>query len=147
MHLLQAVDQDALPGLEAVLDHELVVSYFVAGRSRVTPLDFNKEGERIEVFGPYRVAVNDSNAYLAAGLAGLGIFQTARFAVAEHLAKGELVQVLGDWNSDGAAVHVVYPPNRHLSAKVRVFVEWMAEVFAGYVADEGRVAQPGIAQR
>lgn len=117
-------------------DGHLVVGYFMAGGTRVVPLDFNKAGERIEVFGPYRVAVNDSNAYLAAGLAGLGIFQTARFAVAEQLNKGELVQVLEDWNCDGVPLHVVYPPNRHLSAKVRVFVEWMAEVFGGYV-DEG----------
>jgi len=128
-------------------DGHLVVRYFFAGGSRIMPLDFNKEAERFEVVGPYRVAVNDSNAYLAAGLAGLGIFQTARFAVAEHLAKGNLVQVLADWNCDGVPVHVVYPPNRHLSAKVRVFVEWMAEVFAGYVADEGEVAQPGAARR
>ena len=84
------------------------------------------------------MAVNDSNAYLTAGLAGLGIFQTARFAVAEQLSKGELVQVLGDWNCDGVPLHVVYPPNRHLSAKVRVFVEWMAEVFGGYVDEGGR---------
>lgn len=121
-------------------DGHLLVGYFIAGSARGVPLDFNREGERIEVSGPYRVAVNDSNAYLAAGLAGLGIFQTARFAVAEHLAKGELVQLLGDWNCDGVPVHVVYPPNRHLSAKVRVFVEWMAEVFGRDVVDGGGVA-------
>jgi DNA-binding transcriptional LysR family regulator len=122
-------------------DGHLLVGYFVAGGSRIVPLDFNKEGERIEVFGPYRVAVNDSNAYLAAGLAGLGIFQTARFAVAEHLARGELVQILQEWNCDGIPVHVVYPPNRHLSAKVRVFVEWMAEMFEGVVEEGGGVSQ------
>lgn len=120
-----------------IAEGHLVVGYFVAGGTRIIPLDFNKEGERIEVFGPYRVAVNDSNAYLAAGLKGLGIFRTARFAVAEHLAKGDLVQVLGDWSVQGVPVHVVYPPNRHLSAKVRVFVEWMAEVFAEMAAGEG----------
>jgi LysR family transcriptional regulator for bpeEF and oprC len=81
------------------------------------------------------VAVNDSNAKLAAGLAGLGIFQSTRFAVTEHLAKGELVQVLEDWSCDEIPLHVVYPPNRHLSAKVRVFVEWMAEVFGGTVEE------------
>lgn len=107
----------------------LIVGYFLAGGARILPLDFSKDGERIEVLEPYRVAVNDSNAYISAGLAGLGIFQTARFAVAAHLAKGDLVPVLEAWDCDPIPVHVVYPPNRHLSAKVRVFVDWMAEVF------------------
>jgi len=41
-----------------------------------------------------------------------------------------MVQVLADWTSEPLPVHVVYPQNRHLSAKVRVFVEWVAELFA-----------------
>jgi LysR family transcriptional regulator for bpeEF and oprC len=41
-----------------------------------------------------------------------------------------MVQILPDWLSDPLPVHVVYPQNRHLSAKVRVFVEWVAELFA-----------------
>lgn len=38
--------------------------------------------------------------------------------------------MLDDWQSDSFPLHVVYPQNRHLSAKVRVFVEWIAELFA-----------------
>ena len=135
------VERHGLPAHpREIEDRHQMVGYFLAGGTRAMPLDFNKAGERFEVFGPYRVAVNDSNAYLAAGLAGLGIFQTARFAVAEQLDKGDLVQVLGDWSCDGIPLHVVYPPNRHLSAKVRVFVEWIAEVFAEYVLDERTMA-------
>jgi DNA-binding transcriptional LysR family regulator len=134
------VEHRGLPAHPREIENgHLLVGYFVAGSARIVPLNFNKEGVRIEMSGPYRVAVNDSNAKLTAGLAGLGIFQSARFSVAEHLAKGELVQVLPDWNCDSIPVHVVYPPNRHLSAKVRVFVEWMAEVFGG-VEEEGRGA-------
>lgn len=142
------VERRGLPRHPREIEEEhLLVGYFIAGGSQILPLDFNRGEERIEVSGPYRVAVNDSNAYLAAGLAGLGIFQTARFAVAEHLAKGELVPVLEDWNCDGIPVHVVYPPNRHLSAKVRVFVEWMAEVFGQDVMQGGDAAQTGGTSR
>jgi len=63
------------------------------------------------------------------------------------LAKGDLVRVLGDWSCDGIPLHVVYPPNRHLSAKVRVFLEWMGEVFGGYVIEGGVAAKPGNAPR
>jgi LysR family transcriptional regulator for bpeEF and oprC len=40
--------------------------------------------------------------------------------------------VLDEWITDPIPIHVVYPQNRHLSAKVRVFVEWVAEHFAAH---------------
>jgi len=40
--------------------------------------------------------------------------------------------LLLDWASDPIPLHVVYPPNRHLSNKVRVFVDWVAELFANH---------------
>jgi len=107
-----------------------VVGYFSAGSGRAFPLDFNQGKERIELFGRYRVAVNDSNAYLAAGLAGHGITQFPSYLVDQHVARGALVHVLPDWLPGPLPVYAVYPPNRRLSAKVRVFVDWMAEVFA-----------------
>lgn len=88
------------------------------------------DGERVEVTGRYRVAVNDSNAYTAAGLAGLGVVQTASFMLQDHIGRGALEPVLADWCSDPVPIHVVYPPNRHLSVKLRVFVDWVAELFA-----------------
>ena len=58
--------------------------------------------------------------------------QAALFAVAPHLASGELVEVLPGWKHPPIPIHVVYPPNRHLSAKVRAFVEWTADLFAAH---------------
>ena len=40
--------------------------------------------------------------------------------------------LLPDWSSRPIPLHVVYPPNRHLSNKVRVFVDWVAELFANH---------------
>jgi len=112
--------------------HHRVVGYFSAGNGRLSPFEFNRGDEHIEVPGRYVVAVNDSNAYLAAGLQGLGIIQTAAFMIEELLASGTMVPVLEDWTTPGLPVYVVYPPNRHLSAKIRVFVDWVAELFAPY---------------
>lgn len=109
-----------------------VVGYFSAGTGRISPFEFNRGDEHVELPGHYVVAVNDSNAYLAAGLAGLGILQMADFMLAKHFESGELVPVLEDWTSPSLPVYVVYPPNRHLSAKIRVFVDWVAELFAPY---------------
>lgn len=107
-----------------------IAGYFFAGSGRFAPFDFNRNGERIEIQGPYVVAVNESNAHLAVGLAGLGVIQAFVFMAQQHIANGELVPVLQDWVSEPCPFYVVYPPNRHLSAKLRVFVDWVAELFA-----------------
>ena len=44
------------------------------------------------------------------------------------LYEGKLVKVLADWNRPPMPLHIVYPPNRHLSNKVRVFVDWLAKL-------------------
>jgi DNA-binding transcriptional LysR family regulator len=110
----------------------MVAQYFFAGNGRFAPLDFNRNGERIEIKGRYAVAVNESNAYLASALAGLGVAQVPGFMAYPHLQSGELIPVLSDWQSDSVPLYVVYPPNRHLSAKLRVFVDWVADLFANH---------------
>lgn len=106
------------------------VGFFSARTGRFYPEIFTKSGEIIEITGRHRISVNDSNAHTAALRAGLGISQAAMFAVKPLLASGELVEVLSDWGRPSVPVHVVYPPNRHLSAKVRAFVDWAADLFA-----------------
>ena len=108
-----------------------VVGFFSPRTGRPLPMDFTKDGERVELIGRHVVAVNDSNAYVAAGLAGLGILQAPSFMLQDHMNRGELDPVLADWSAEPVPLHVVYPPNRHLSAKLRVFVDWVAELFAG----------------
>ena len=105
------------------------VGFFSARTGRFHPEIFTKGEETVELVGAYKLSVNDSNAHTDALLAGLGVSQGALFAVAPYLASGELVQVLPDWSRPRIPVHVVYPPNRHLSAKTRAFVDWAAELF------------------
>jgi DNA-binding transcriptional LysR family regulator len=107
-----------------------VVSYFSAGSGRAFPFTFTLENERVEVRGESVIAVNDGNAYVSAALAGLGVVQAPVFMVSEHVASGALQPVLAQWNADAIPLHVVYPPNRHLSNRLRVFVDWVAELIA-----------------
>lgn len=107
-----------------------ILAFFSHTSRRLFPLDFNKDGERIEISEPYRLSVNDSNAHTSAILAGFGVAQMVSFVAEPYLKSGELVQLLPDWHLDPLPVHVVYPPNRHLSAKVRAFVNWAADLFA-----------------
>ena len=108
------------------------VNYFSAKTGKVYDWDFSRDGERIEVPLPGLIALNDSNAYVQAGLAGLGIIQMTDYLLMRHVEEGRMVRVLPDWVSDPLPVHIVYPQNRHMSAKVRVFVEWVSELFANH---------------
>jgi LysR family transcriptional regulator for bpeEF and oprC len=114
--------------------HELAnhrcVNYFSAKTGKIYDWDFTRDGERIQVPMPGVVALNDSNAYVVAGVSGLGIIQMTDYLLDKYVADGSLVRILPDWITDPIPVHVVYPQNRHLSAKVRVFVEWVSELLA-----------------
>lgn len=110
-------------------DHT-TVNFFSSRTGRPYPHAFQKADETVEVSGRYKVSVNESNALTAAVLAGLGVSQIGAFTAVPLIERGELVHVLGDWTCPTIPLYVVYPPNRHLSAKVRAFVEWVADLFA-----------------
>lgn len=45
-----------------------------------------------------------------------------------YLESGQLTQVLSDWTAEQVPISVMYPKSRHLSAKVRIFVDWVSEL-------------------
>lgn len=106
-----------------------LVRYFFTPSGKYNKIEFAREGAQVTVAGTYAVAVNDSNAYLAAGVAGLGVLHTLRFMVQEQLHAGTLVPVLEDWSAQPNTLSVVYMPNRHLSVRVRAFVDWLVALF------------------
>lgn len=110
-------------------DH-FVVSYFNATTGRVRPFQFVRDGEHAEVLARYRSATNEISTYLAAGMAGHGVMQMPYFLVRGHLEDGTLRQVLAEWDTPPVPLHVVYPPNRHMGSRLRVFVDWVAGLFA-----------------
>lgn len=106
------------------------VSYFNAVTGQTMPFTFRKDGEELKISGRYHCAFNDARSYVAAALAGHGIAQLPDFMVKEELKRGDLVPVLCDWSADTIPLYIVYPPNRHLSNKVRVFVDWLVKLLA-----------------
>jgi LysR family transcriptional regulator for bpeEF and oprC len=115
-----------------------VVAYFTQRSRGPYPMQFKKGDEDLEAMVTYRVAVNEANAHFSSVLAGFGISQCVTFQAAPYLESGELVQVLPDWTCDPLPMYVVYPPNRHLSPKVRAFVDWAAQLFAEHPHLQGR---------
>jgi LysR family transcriptional regulator, regulator for bpeEF and oprC len=107
-----------------------LAAYFFPRSGRLRPLLFQRDGKRYEIQPAPRVAVNDSSAHFASLRAGLGIGQLLSFMVSAAGANDELVPVLQEWQPEAMPVHVLYPVNRHLSTKVRVFIDWVAELFS-----------------
>lgn len=115
---------------DEVRDRPTVGMTSVSARgSKTLPFRFSDGDKESELVLDHRLVVNDTNAYLAAGLASLGIIQAPTYSVHEAIKSGKLVPLLEDWRSQSIPVHVVYPPNRYLSAKVRVFIDWIVALF------------------
>lgn len=69
---------------------------------------------------------NTSIALRSAALAGLGIAATSSFIVHEDLRRGDLLKILPDYTMKPRDLYAIYPQNRHLSPKVRAFVDFAA---------------------
>lgn len=106
---------------------------FIGSRARtVMPYELQRGGEQINIQGRPVLAVDDGNAYLAAGLAGLGILPLPDYMANAHLVSGELVRLFEDWRLEPMRLYLAFPPNRHVSAKLRVFMEWVVELMEVY---------------
>ena len=101
----------------------------------VTTLGAKSLGFEYPEAGKYRflpmsgpVVVNNSDAYNAACLAGLGLIQAPEIGVREHLARGDLVEVLPQYRPEPMALSLLYAHRRNLAKRVRTFMEWISEV-------------------
>ena len=107
-----------------------IVGFLWARTGKALPYAMHRAGESIHIQGRYVLAVDDGNAYLAAGLAGMGVLWLPAYMSAPHVAQGELLPLFEDWRLEPMPLYVAFPPNRHISIKLRVFIEWVAELMA-----------------
>ena len=106
------------------------VNYASPTSGRVEPWEWQQAGQVHTLVLPGSVAVNNAETYIACCLAGLGLIQVPAFDVREHLQSAELVEVLPDWPAPAMPMQLLYPHRRHLSRRLQVFSQWLAEVLA-----------------
>ncbi|CAH8221806.1 LysR family transcriptional regulator [Vibrio aestuarianus] len=85
----------------------------------------NQRSRQISVKG--KIKCNSGVALLNAALQGIGMVQLPDYYVEAYLASGELVEVLLPYRDDREGVWALYPHNRHLSSKVRLLVDFLAD--------------------
>jgi len=112
------------------LDGHAMIGFVSSASGDVLPLEFTQAGRIREVLLPCRVTVTGSE--MSAGLArlGLGLIQAPRHRLDADFKSGALVEVLASFPPSPMPVSALYPHNRQLSSRVRVFVDWLVQVFA-----------------
>lgn len=111
------------------LQRHQAVHFFSSKTGKVRNFLLEVEGSEQDVPIQRKLAINNGDAIVAAALAGIGICQLPTFMVQNHLLNGELERVLPNYPVGSLPLNALYPQNRHLSSKVRAFIEWVAELF------------------
>lgn len=114
---------------ELIDSHHRIVR-FRWSRSGGFPYAMHRGEETATVGGTHILSIDDGNAYLTAGLAGLGVLWLPDYMARDHVLAGRLTPLFTDWRIDPMPLHIAYPPNRHMSRKLRVFIDWVTALMA-----------------
>lgn len=112
------------------LDGHQMVGFVSSRTGGVLPLEFTLSGRLQEVRLPHRVTANDAATVAELACLGYGLVQAPRYRFAEDLRRGRLVEVLPDCSPSPLPLTALYAQNRHLSLRLRVFLDWVSRVFA-----------------
>ena len=123
------IKQYGLPTSTESLKHHQTVAYLSSVAGMDASLDFIIDGKMMTCPLRSTVSVTGAELYTEAALAGLGLIQVPRYRVATHLEKGSLQHLLTECTVPTMPVSVLYPQNRQVSARVRVFIDWLSEQF------------------
>lgn len=123
------LDNRGIPRSANDLTQHNCLSYTLSGMQNSEHWAFGKRGEyKVPISGD--LVANSGDALLAAAVAGQGVIYQPHFIVGEALNQGKLVDLVLDKPvMDIGGIHVIYPPDRHPPAKVRVMIDYLVEVF------------------
>ena len=110
--------------------HQRIVGFHWARHGKPAAYAMRRGEESLEVRGRHALSVDDGNAYLAAGLAGLGVLWLPEYMARAARQSGELVPLFEDWQLEPMPLYLAFAPHRHVSAKLRVFIDWMVALMA-----------------
>jgi DNA-binding transcriptional LysR family regulator len=113
---------------EELAGHQ-AVRFFASGGGSDYPFELTVDGAIREYAVGGWMSVNDAENNVVCALRGCGLIQVPRFHVEDELRDGRLVEVLARWTSRELVVSALYPYRRQLSPRVRVFVDWLCELY------------------
>lgn len=113
----------------SALGSHRAVNYVSSATGKPVPLEFDIEGRITPMLLPGAVSVTGVELYTGSAVAGLGMVQVPRYRVSDELASGRLKIILANFPPPPMPVSVLYPQNRQLSSRVRVFATWLRDIF------------------
>lgn len=105
------------------------IHYVSSATGKTLPLEFTVDGRVTSVQLGGIVSVTGADLYTGSAVAGLGLVQVPRYRVAGELAQGRLKVLLPELAPPPMPVSVLYAQNRQLSSRVRVFTQWLRDIF------------------
>ncbi|WP_395317056.1 LysR family transcriptional regulator [Variovorax sp. UC74_104] len=105
------------------------IHYVSSATGKALPLEFTVDGRVTSVQLGGIVSVTGADLYTGSAIAGLGLVQVPRYRVASELADGRLKVLLPEFAPPPMPVSVLYAQNRQLSSRVRVFTQWLRDIF------------------
>jgi len=123
------VERHGTPVAPDALDGHRMIGLRSLTTGRVRPMEFMVGDGVQEIMLPTTISVTGTESFLATARLGLGLVQIPYFHAEQDLARGTLVQVLPAWPPRPVPVSLLYPRNRQLSPRVRVFLDWAMRLF------------------
>jgi DNA-binding transcriptional LysR family regulator len=119
----EPIDLDALSAHRAV-------NYISSATGKAVALEFMVDGHLVAVQLKATVSVTGADLYTGSAVAGLGLAQVPCYRVQNEIKEGRLKLVLANFPPPPMPVSVLYPQSRQLSSRVRVFVQWISQIFS-----------------
>lgn len=112
--------------LEDLAQHKLLIYTYA---NHPNELRFTRDGQTTSIAARGLLESNDGQVLRSASLEGLGILVQPTYVIYDDIAAGRLVPVLDDWELPRLMINLAYPSRKHLSAKVRTFIDFIVEKF------------------
>ncbi len=130
------------PSSPQELDRHDCLAYVQWQTGQYHEWDFVRGEESYTLSPTGKLNINHSEAILEAVIAGAGIARIASFIAAPAILDGRLKLILSDWQAPGIPVQLIYLPDRHLSPRIRAFVDAMVQTLPSYLPWERDIGLP-----
>ena len=125
----QYLERHGTPRSITELERHNCIRFISPSTGRPTDWHFHRGEERLTHTPSGSFGVTSLEGAVAAAAAGIGIAQVSDLLAMPDLRSGALRPLLLEWIAPGPGLTVVYPSGRYLTAKVRAFTDFVAEVF------------------
>jgi LysR family transcriptional regulator for bpeEF and oprC len=103
------------------------IRFVVAGTGRAQDWKFQRDGKRFSISVSGNLTLDHAEALVEAALAGTALIQISSYVTAAAIRDGNLKAVLTGFQVESPAIWVMYPQNRHLTPRVRAFVDFLVD--------------------